>query len=75
MYEEYFGLRENPFTLKTDPKLLYMSETHTAALGMLEYAIIQNAAFSVITGQIGSGKTTLAARILDQIDEEVKDSH
>ena len=67
-----YGLRDNPFTLKTDPRLLFLSQTHRSALGMLEYSILQRAAFTVITGRIGSGKTTLAAKILDQIEEKVK---
>ena len=75
MYESFYGLRDNPFTLKTDPRLLFLSQTHRSALGMLEYSILQRAAFTVITGRIGSGKTTLAAKILDQIEEKVNVAH
>lgn len=75
MYEEFYGLRANPFTLKTDPKWLYLSHTHRAALGMLEYSIVQQAVFSVITGPIGSGKSTLAAKILGQVDQDMNVAH
>lgn len=75
MYEQFYGLNANPFTLETDPKWLFLSETHRGALGMLEYAILQHSAFSVITGPIGSGKSTLAAKILEQIDESMNVAH
>ncbi|WP_432472317.1 ExeA family protein [Amphritea sp. HPY] len=68
MYEEFYGFNEKPFTLQTDPSLLYMGKSHTAAFAMLEYGLLNQAGFSVITGEIGAGKTTLVARLLDSLD-------
>ncbi|WP_290703264.1 AAA family ATPase [Amphritea sp.] len=70
MYEEFYGFTEKPFTLQTDPSLLYMGKSHTAAFAMLEYGLLNQAGFSVITGEIGAGKTTLVARLLDSLDED-----
>ncbi len=75
MYEQFYGLSDNPFTLKTDPRWLYLSETHRGALGMLEYSVLQHAAFTVITGPIGSGKSTLAAKVLGQIETTMNVAH
>jgi len=67
VYEEYYGFSEKPFTLQTNPNLLYMGEVHTAAYSMLEYGLLNQSGFTVITGEIGCGKTTLLARVLEGI--------
>ena len=67
MYEAFYGFTKKPFTLQTDPSLLYMGEVHSAALAMLEYGLLNQAGFTVITGEIGSGKTTLLARLLSDL--------
>jgi general secretion pathway protein A len=59
MYEAFYGLREKPFTLSPDPQFLFMSKGHENALIHLRYAIKENKGFVVITGDVGSGKTTL----------------
>ena len=64
MYESYYGFVEKPFSLQTDPEFLYMGKSHTAALAMLEYGLLNQAGFTVVTGEIGSGKTTLIQRLL-----------
>jgi general secretion pathway protein A len=67
MYESYFGLRDKPFDLHPDPDYLYMSPGHENAYTHLEYAISENKGFVVVTGEIGSGKTTLINFLLGKI--------
>ena len=68
MYEEYYGFVEKPFALTPDPKYLYKSHSHAGAFDLLLYAIRRREGFAVITGDIGSGKTTLCRALLEQID-------
>jgi type II secretory pathway predicted ATPase ExeA len=69
MYERYFGLAAKPFALTPDPAFLYASRQHGMALTMLEYGLESQAAFSLLTGEIGSGKTTLVRKLLRQLGE------
>ncbi|BAU48075.1 general secretion pathway protein [Sulfurifustis variabilis] len=69
MYESYYGFREKPFSLLPDPAFLYMSDKHRMALTMLQYGLMNQAGFTVITGEIGSGKTTLIRRLLEEVDD------
>lgn len=64
MYKEAFGLRKNPFNLTPDPGFLYLTPQHREALVGLTYAILQRKGFVVLTGEAGTGKTTLLARLL-----------
>jgi general secretion pathway protein A len=59
MYESFYGLKEKPFNLLPDPDYLYMSSGHENIFANLDYAISENKGFVVITGEVGSGKTTL----------------
>jgi len=68
MYEDYFGFAEKPFSLTPDPKYLYLSESHANAFELLQYAIRRREGFVVVTGDIGTGKTTLCRALLEQID-------
>jgi general secretion pathway protein A len=70
MYEAYFGLREKPFSILPDPDLIYWGQNHRLALAMLQFGIMNNAGFTVITGEIGSGKTTLLRYMLRQLDAQ-----
>jgi len=70
MYEEYYGFTEKPFSLTPDPKYLYKSASHANAFELLQYAIRRREGFVVITGDIGTGKTTLCRAILEQIDRK-----
>jgi type II secretory pathway predicted ATPase ExeA len=70
MYESFYGLRERPFELLPDPAFLYMSKGHSAALTLLRYSIVSRQAFSVVTGAVGSGKTTLINQILDELEAD-----
>jgi len=66
MYETYYQLKTKPFTLLPDPEFLYLSTKHRIALGSLEYGLTSSSPFSVMTGNPGTGKTTLLHRLLDQ---------
>src|SRR5947209_4415787 len=68
MYEEYYGFAEKPFSLTPDPKYLYRSQSHADAFDLLQYAIRRREGFVVVTGDIGTGKTTLCRALLEQID-------
>ena len=68
MYESYYGFTEKPFSLTPDPKYLYRSESHANAFDLLQYAIRRREGFVVVTGDIGTGKTTLCRALLEQID-------
>jgi len=68
MYEAYFGLQENPFTLSPDPRYLYLSQQHREALNCLIYGIGEKKGFMVVTGGIGTGKTTLCRALLAGLD-------
>ena len=68
MSESFYGFAEKPFSLTPDPKYLYRSESHANAFELLQYAIERREGFVVITGDIGTGKTTLCRALLDQTD-------
>jgi general secretion pathway protein A len=71
MYEKHFKLKCKPFALNPDPTFLFPSDQHAAALTMLEYAIESQAPFCLLTGAIGSGKTTVMRHFLRQLDDTV----
>jgi len=68
MYEAFYKLREKPFSILPDPDLIYWGKMHSMAFTMLEFGILNNAGFTVITGEIGSGKTTLVRHLLRKIN-------
>lgn len=72
MYERHFGLRERPFSLLSDPGFLYFGQQHSTAYGMLEYGLMQQAGFVVITGDIGTGKTTLVRYLTGHVPPDVE---
>jgi general secretion pathway protein A len=65
-YNELFGLSKNPFSMTPDPSFLFMTEQHRSALAGLTYAIFQRK-FVVLTGEAGTGKTTLLSRVLHSL--------
>ena len=67
MYEEFFGLNESPFSLTPDPRFLWLSETHQEGLAALIYGITRHKGFLLLTGEVGTGKTTLLRAALSQI--------
>src|ERR1700730_18242712 len=71
MYLNHFNFSSKPFDMNPDPAFLYPSQQHSAALTMLEYAMESRASFCVLTGEIGSGKTTLIRGLVRMLGEKV----
>jgi general secretion pathway protein A len=71
MYENFYNLRERPFTIVPNPAYLYMSEKHKLAFGHLKYGLGEGTGFVVLTGGIGTGKTTLIRYLLGRIEKAV----
>ncbi len=71
MYQAFYGFRQKPFTLLPDPSFLFLNKKHRLALSMLQYGLLSEAGFTVITGEIGSGKTTLVRYVLEEIDDNL----
>ncbi|TCK19394.1 type II secretory pathway predicted ATPase ExeA [Thiogranum longum] len=72
MYESFYNFREKPFSLLPDSGFLYLSNKHRMALTLLEYGLMNQAGFTVISGDIGTGKTTLIRQLLNQIDDSIR---
>jgi putative secretion ATPase (PEP-CTERM system associated) len=68
MYEQFFNLDQKPFELLPNPGFLYLSRSHKKALSYLEYGIREGAGFILLTGEVGSGKTTLIRNIVKKLD-------
>ncbi len=71
MYESYFGLRERPFSITPDPRYLYPSPQHQEALGHLQYGVGENSGFALLTGEVGTGKTTVIRALIDRLPDGV----
>lgn len=69
MYEAFYGLSEKPFSILPDPEFLYWAPGHEMAYSMLEYGVVNQAGVTVVTGDIGCGKTTLVRQLLRDLDE------
>jgi len=75
MYSKFFGLKEKPFEITPDPQFIYLSEKHEEALSHLKYAIREGKGFSVITGEAGTGKTTLVNLLLGTLGAQIRTSY
>ena len=71
LYTEVFGFSERPFTLLPDPDFLFWSQAHRRAFSVLEFGVMTRAPITVITGEVGTGKTTLIQKLLQTIDDDV----
>jgi general secretion pathway protein A len=71
MYEKYFGLTERPFSIAPDPRFLYMSQQHREALAHLLYGVGEGGGFVQLTGEVGTGKTTVCRCLLEQLPDHV----
>ena len=72
MYEHFFGFKERPFKLVPNPAYLFLSRSHREAMAHLVYAVGQGEGFVTITGEVGTGKTTLCRAFLDNLDEDTE---
>jgi general secretion pathway protein A len=72
IYEQYYDLRSEPFSLSPDPRFLYMANSHREALAQLRYCVEMRKGFAVLTGEVGTGKTTLLRALLDQLGATVQ---
>ena len=72
MYEEYFGLNSKPFKITPDPRYLFMSDRHKEGLAHLLYGVTDSGGFIQLTGEVGTGKTTLIRALLEQLPSKLK---
>jgi general secretion pathway protein A len=72
MYTEYFGLRDRPFSIAPDPEYLYMSAHHREALAHLIYGFQTDGGFVLLTGEVGTGKTTVCRCLLEQVPDDAE---
>ena len=72
MYKNFFSLNEKPFTITSNPNFLFLSERHREAMAHVLYGIKERVGFIEITGEVGTGKTTLCRALLNQLDERTK---
>jgi general secretion pathway protein A len=75
MYNDFFGLREKPFEITPDPAFLFLSDSHREALAHLIFAARERKGFTVITGEVGTGKTTLIQAFLSQLNGKVRTAY
>jgi len=70
MYLSHYNLKEKPFQISTDPKFIWLGENHKEALAALEYGVLDNKGFLLLTGDIGTGKTTLINALLERLSKK-----
>ena len=71
MYHQYFGLKEAPFSIAVNPRYLFMSARHREALAHLLYGVGEGGGFILLTGEVGTGKTTINRCLLDQLPDNI----
>src|SRR5882757_5499739 len=72
MYKEYYHFKENPFNITSDPSFFFSSSRHEEAFVHLMYGIESRKGIIVVTGEIGTGKTTLCRTLLNKLDDKIK---
>jgi type II secretory pathway predicted ATPase ExeA len=69
MYEEFYHFTEKPFALTPDPTFLYLGKSHTRAMNILEYGVASDSGITVVSGEVGTGKTTLIRSLLNELGD------
>ncbi|PIR21189.1 MAG: ATPase [Deltaproteobacteria bacterium CG11_big_fil_rev_8_21_14_0_20_47_16] len=72
MYSRFFNLREEPFSMTPDPRFLFLSAQHEAAIESLLYGIRQRKGFMTLTGEVGTGKTTICRELINRLDKDIE---
>jgi general secretion pathway protein A len=72
MYADFYGLKEKPFNLTPSPRFLYLGETHKEALALLTYGVAERKGFILLTGEVGTGKTTIIQALLAGLDQNIQ---
>jgi len=72
MINEHFGFSENPFNATPDPRYLFLTESHQEALASVVYGVREKKGFVCVSGEIGTGKTTLIRHLLNTLDPDIK---
>jgi len=72
VYTSFYNLKEKPFNLTPSPRFLYLGETHKEALSLLTYGVMERKGFILLTGEVGTGKTTIVQTLLSDLDSSVK---
>ncbi len=72
MYEKFFYFKENPFHITPDPKFLYLSKSHSEAIDLLTFGIRERKGFILLTGEVGTGKTTLCRALLEKLTKKTE---
>ncbi len=75
MYNEFFGFDSDPFRVNPDPRFLYLSESHREALAILVYAVRERKGFSALTGEVGTGKTTILNAMLRRLEPSTQTAY
>jgi general secretion pathway protein A len=71
MYLAHYHLKEKPFKISTDPKFIWLGENHREGISVLEYGVLDNKGFLLITGDVGTGKTTLINELLERLGNDI----
>jgi type II secretory pathway predicted ATPase ExeA len=72
VYTDFYNLKEKPFNLTPSPRFLYRGETHKEALALLTYGVMEQKGFALLTGEVGTGKTTIVQALLNGLDSSIK---
>ena len=75
MYTEFYNLKEKPFELTSSPRFLYLGEVHKEALAFLTYGVVERKGFVLLTGDVGTGKTTVLRTLLSRLNADVRYVH
>ena len=72
IYTDFFNLKSSPFSITPDPEFLFLSETHRSVLEKIQYGIQSRMGFMLLTGEVGTGKTTLCRALLDHLQDRIR---